>query len=242
MRSGLSSFWRTASVLGLVVGWSGAAISMWIDKDETAHRSELRSHHAPRLSPSRENLHAPRQRVAEVEWADKLRTDEFWRAMRAPQTRPTVSPQQRTVRSPPEKQRATRASVKPRGPEDGRHALYEGHNTYRTVCVRLCDGYFWPIRFSVDSTTLAHDRKQCEQSCSAPARLYISKDTDGQLEDMRDEGGRYYRDLKTAFVYRSIYLPDCKCKAHPWEDEARKRHEQYAKQAGRTNAEAVRRR
>jgi hypothetical protein len=234
MRSGLPSFSRSASALGLIVGWSGAAISMWVDKDE------LSSHHTSRLSQSRENLRVSRQRVAENEWADRLRTDEFWHGLRAPQTRPSASPQQRTVRLRPEKQRAIRASVKPHNTEDGRHAQHQENNGYRTVCVRLCDGYFWPISFSADSTAIAHARKQCEQSCAAPVRLYLSKDVDGQLADMRDEGGRYYSDLKTAFVYTSVYLPDCKCKPHPWEEEARARHEQYAKQASRT--ETVRRR
>jgi hypothetical protein len=242
MRSGLSTFSRSASVLGLIVGGSGAAISMWVDKEETTQRSDPSSHHTPRLSQSRENLRVPRQHVAENEWADKLRTEEFWRGSRALQTRPSVSPPQRTVRSRPERQRAIRARVQPRGTEDGQHARYQDHNTYRTVCVRLCDGYFWPISFSADSTTIASDRKQCEQSCAAPARLYISKDINVPLEDMRDEGGRYYRDLNKAFVYRSAYLPNCKCKPHPWEEEARARHEQYAKQASRTSTEAVRRR
>jgi hypothetical protein len=241
MRSELSTFSRAASALGLVVGWSGAAISMWVDKDETAQRSELGSHHT-QLSQSRENLRVPRQRVAENEWADKLRTEEFWRGSGTPQTRPSVSPQQRTFRFRPVRQRAIRASIQPRNTEDGQRARYQDHNTYRTVCVRLCDGYFWPISFSADSTTIAHDRKRCEQSCAAPARLYISKDIDVPLEDMRDEGGRYYRDLNMAFVYRSVYLPDCKCKAHPWEEEARARHEQYAKQARRAGFEAVHRR
>ena len=99
---------------------------------------------------------------------------------------------------------------------------------YRTVCVRLCDGYFWPVSFVAPRASLAQDRRKCEQSCDSPARLYVSKDTEAPLEDMRDENGRYYRDLKTAFVYRASYLESCKCRAHPWEAEAQARHAGYA--------------
>ena len=241
MRSGLSAFWRFASVLGIVVGCSGAAISMWFDSDENARRSDLTSHHTPHLSKNREPSIAPRQRVAEVEWADRIRTEAFWRELRSPQSLPSVSQPQRAVRSRPEKQPATRATTKSRSATEGQHASRQDHSN-RTVCVRLCDGYFWPISSSADSTSIARDRKQCKQSCEAPARLYLSKGIDGQLEDMRDEAGRHYRDLTTAFVYRSVYLPDCKCKAHPWEEEARARHDQYAKQVGPMTAQTARRR
>src|SRR6476646_9485902 len=87
MRSGLSALMRSASVLGLIVGCSGAAISMWIDSDKNAQRSDLTSHHTPRLSKNRETSNTPRQRVAEVEWADRIRTEEFWRELRSPQSR-----------------------------------------------------------------------------------------------------------------------------------------------------------
>ena len=48
---------------------------------------------------------------------------------------------------------------------------------------------------------------------------------------MKDENGHYYRDLKTAFVYRSAYQESCKCRAHPWEAEAQARHAGYAQGA-----------
>ena len=96
------------------------------------------------------------------------------------------------------------------------------------MCVRLCDGYFWPVSFAAPRASLAQDRRKCEQSCDSPARLYVSKDTEAPLEDMRDENRSYYRDLKTAFVYRTSYLESCKCRAHPWEAEAQARHAGYA--------------
>jgi hypothetical protein len=57
----------------------------------------------------------------------------------------------------------------------------------------------------------------------------VAKDAEAPLEEMKDENGRYYRDLKAAFLYRTLYLESCKCRAHPWEPEAQARHAGYAK-------------
>jgi len=45
---------------------------------------------------------------------------------------------------------------------------------------------------------------------------------------MKDLQGQPYDQLKTAFLYRTEYLPDCKCQPHPWETEATERHRTYA--------------
>jgi hypothetical protein len=74
----------------------------------------------------------------------------------------------------------------------------------RTVCVRRRDGYFWPVSFATARASLEQDRCKCEESCESPARLYAAKDSETPLEHMKDESGRCYRDLKTAFVYRAL--------------------------------------
>jgi hypothetical protein len=102
---------------------------------------------------------------------------------------------------------------------------------YRTVCVRLCDGYFWPVSFATTRTSLEQDRRTCERSCESSTRLYLARAVEGSLEDMKDETGKYYTDLKTAFIYRTSYLANCKCRAHPWEAEAQARHAGYAQAA-----------
>jgi hypothetical protein len=45
---------------------------------------------------------------------------------------------------------------------------------------------------------------------------------------MQDLRGHPYRQLRTAFLYRTSYVADCKCQPHPWEDEAKDRHRAYA--------------
>jgi len=44
---------------------------------------------------------------------------------------------------------------------------------------------------------------------------------------MTDLEGRPYSKLEAAFLYRTAYLPNCKCHAHPWEKEATERHRMY---------------
>ena len=101
-------------------------------------------------------------------------------------------------------------------------------STYRTVCVRMCDGYYFPISFSVTPDRFERDRQSCENSCGAEGRLFAYRNPGGEPDDMQDLQGRPYRQLRTAFLYRTEYVADCKCKAHPWEQQAADQHRLYA--------------
>lgn len=103
--------------------------------------------------------------------------------------------------------------------------------TYRTVCVRLCDGYFFPISFATTPDRFAADEAACNSRCSSGARLYVYPNPGGEPEDMRDVRGQPYMALKNAFLFRTTYLEACTCKPHPWEREALDRHRFYAERA-----------
>jgi uncharacterized protein DUF2865 len=94
------------------------------------------------------------------------------------------------------------------------------HRTYRTVCVRLCDGYFFPISFAVLHQYLVRDARRCEEGCGGEARLFYHSDVNADIADMKDLEGRPYSKLERAFLYRTAYFPNCKCQPHPWENEA----------------------
>ncbi len=102
-------------------------------------------------------------------------------------------------------------------------------STYRTLCVRLKDGYYWPINFAQTRGKLNKDRRKCEQSCSAKVRLFLVPSTESDMSKMRDLKGRRYTSLKTAFLYRTKYIKEAKCKAAPWSQEAKATHAKYAK-------------
>jgi hypothetical protein len=114
--------------------------------------------------------------------------------------------------------------------------------TYRTMCVRLCDGFYFPLSFAATPERFARDARTCEKSCSGQARLFVYRNPGADVQDMVDLQGRPYRQLSTAFRYRTEYVAACKCKPDPWEQEARDRHRLYAlvaaKQKGNRQAAA----
>jgi hypothetical protein len=99
---------------------------------------------------------------------------------------------------------------------------------YRTVCVRLCDGYYFPINFAVTRDRLQRDSNVCASRCGAQGRLFVHRNPGGSVEDMEDLSGRPYRALRTAFLYRTEYVANCKCQPDPWEQAAQDRHRAYA--------------
>ena len=109
----------------------------------------------------------------------------------------------------------------------------ETRSTYRTLCVRLCDGFYWPISFATTPQHFDRDRRKCEASCGSPARLYTYRNPGGNPEDMEDLSGKPYSRLKTAFAYRTNYNESCKCKSDPWQQEAMERHRVYALEAAK---------
>lgn len=111
--------------------------------------------------------------------------------------------------------------------DEGDERPYSG-GAYRTVCVRLCDGYYFPISFSVSRDRFARDAETCASRCGTQGRLFIQRSPESSAEDMEDLAGRPYRQLRTTFLYRTEYLDSCKCQPHPWEKAARDRHRLYA--------------
>jgi hypothetical protein len=105
--------------------------------------------------------------------------------------------------------------------------------TYRTVCVRLCDGYFFPISFSTTRERFSADEAACQSKCSSGAKLFVYRNPGENPDDMVDVNGRAYSKLPTAFLYRTAYDASCKCTPHPWEQEAKVRHRIYALEAQR---------
>lgn len=94
----------------------------------------------------------------------------------------------------------------------GLSRIYSGYGTYRTVCVRTCDGYYFPISYSATTDQLPADAHTCSAMCpGADARLYYYPNPGGTPEEMISLDGGSYADLPTAFLYRSSVQPACKC-------------------------------
>jgi hypothetical protein len=85
--------------------------------------------------------------------------------------------------------------------------------TFRTVCVRLCDGYFFPVSFSTLPNHFERDAEICESKCAAPAELYYYQNPGAGMEQAVSQKTRQpYMSLKSAFRYRKEFVPGCSCK------------------------------
>ncbi len=85
--------------------------------------------------------------------------------------------------------------------------------TYRTVCVRLCDGYFFPVSFSTLPNHFDRDAEACQSKCAAPAELYYYQNPGGSTDDMVGyQTSQPYNQLRSAFRYRKEYVAGCSCK------------------------------
>ena len=100
--------------------------------------------------------------------------------------------------------------------------------TYRTLCVRMCDGYYFPISFSTMRSEFARDADKCAASCGSEARLFYHPNPGGDVEGMIDLTGMAYTALPNAFKYRKTLVDDCSCKPQPWSEAEQERHRSYA--------------
>lgn len=103
----------------------------------------------------------------------------------------------------------------------------------RTLCVRLCDGYYFPINFSTPRHKASQDADQCAASCNGEARLFYTSSPNGEIESAHDLTGRSYKSLPNAFLYRKRYVASCTCRPPPWSQAERNRHRRYAIAEGR---------
>ena len=92
--------------------------------------------------------------------------------------------------------------------------------TYRTVCVRLCDGYYFPVSFSTLPNHFQRDEEMCQAKCAAPAALYYHQNPGAGMEQAVDaRSNAPYTQLKTSFLYRKQYVNGCPCKVAEYQPE-----------------------
>jgi len=85
--------------------------------------------------------------------------------------------------------------------------------TYRTVCVRTCDGYYFPISFSTSPDHFRDDAEVCQRMCpAAEVSLYTYHNPGETVEQAVSLNGRLYSELPTAFEYRKSLNAACGCR------------------------------
>jgi hypothetical protein len=105
--------------------------------------------------------------------------------------------------------------------------------TYRTLCVRLCDGFYFPISNAAPGSSLARDADTCAASCGTEARLFYHSSPGGDVDSAVDLTGMGYPALPNAFKYRKTLVEGCRCRPQPWSEAERARHRGYAEAPAR---------
>jgi hypothetical protein len=89
--------------------------------------------------------------------------------------------------------------------------------SYRTVCVRTCDGFFYPISYATNATRFAEDEKTCRASCPAAEVQLYSSPTGASINDAVSVTTQQpYTAMPNAFRYRTSLDQSCSCR-HPGE-------------------------
>ncbi|NVN86908.1 MAG: DUF2865 domain-containing protein [Rhodopseudomonas sp.] len=93
--------------------------------------------------------------------------------------------------------------------------------TYRTVCVRSCDGFYFPISFATVPSRFPDDEKSCKNLCpAAEATLFTYRNPGEDMNQAVSVNGQPYSSSPNAFRYRQEFNPSCSCKAvgQTWSD------------------------
>ena len=106
--------------------------------------------------------------------------------------------------------------------EDGRRSAssyvpMDANGTVRTLCVRTCDGFYFPVSFSTTKDRFSKDEAACAALCpGAESKLYFHSIPDEEPEQMVDLTGKTYMSSPNAFKYRvngARSTPGCTCQA-----------------------------
>ena len=93
--------------------------------------------------------------------------------------------------------------------------------TYHTVCVRACDGFYFPISYSTVPSRFADDARACTRLCpAAEAELYSFRNPGENMEQAVSVAGQPYTTLANAFRYRKEIIAGCSCRrpGQSWAD------------------------
>jgi Protein of unknown function (DUF2865) len=93
--------------------------------------------------------------------------------------------------------------------------------TFRTVCVRSCDGGYFPISFATVPARFPDDERTCKNLCpAAEATLFTYRNPGEDISQAVSINGQPYSSSPNAFRYRQEFNPSCSCKAagQTWSD------------------------
>ncbi len=91
-------------------------------------------------------------------------------------------------------------------------SLFGRDGTFRTLCVRTCDGYYFPISFTTVQSRFARDEQVCRSMCpGTEVKLYVHRNPGEESDSMISLQGEPYVAMPTAFRYRQEFDSSCRC-------------------------------
>jgi hypothetical protein len=89
---------------------------------------------------------------------------------------------------------------------------------FRTMCVRTCDGYFFPMSNAASLRDFERDQKNCESSCPGTRmQVFYTRGIGDDPANMTSSvNGKPYGELPTAYLYKKPSNPEapaCGCNA-----------------------------
>lgn len=85
--------------------------------------------------------------------------------------------------------------------------------TFRTICVRTCDGYYFPISYQTSPDHFQQDAQACQRACpAAPVQLYTYHNPGEDVAQAVSLDGQPYTALPAAFAYRKALDKSCGCR------------------------------
>lgn len=115
----------------------------------------------------------------------------------APRLRPAPAQRQATPRPSAERRPARRVAPSSRG---------------RTYCVRMCDGYYFPVGELAQRRDLPLHDLACNAGCpGAPTKLFVLPPGAEEIEEAKAADGMRYADLPMAQAYTTSIDDTCSC-------------------------------
>jgi hypothetical protein len=85
--------------------------------------------------------------------------------------------------------------------------------TYRTLCVRTCDGYYFPVSYATTPDRFAEDAQTCQATCPGTEVVLMTHRNPGEdVNQAVSSGGAPYTSLQNAFKYRTEVVAACSCR------------------------------
>src|SRR3981081_3525025 len=85
--------------------------------------------------------------------------------------------------------------------------------TFKTVCVRTCDGGYFPVSFATVQARFQDDERTCKALCPATeATLFTYRNPGEDINQAVSINGQPYSSLPNAFKFRTEFNASCACK------------------------------